>query len=35
MRIGYTGIRVNDMDKAIGFFTKVLGMKVRSKVNAK
>jgi lactoylglutathione lyase len=35
MRIGYTGIRVNDMDKAIGFFTKVLGMKLRSRINAK
>ncbi len=30
----YTGVRVRDLDKAIEFFTKVLGMKVRSRVEA-
>jgi lactoylglutathione lyase len=31
---GYTGLRVRDLDKAIEFFTKVLGMKVRARVPA-
>jgi lactoylglutathione lyase len=32
----YTGIRVNDLEKSVEFYTKVLGMKVtgRSKVEA-
>ncbi len=30
----YTGLRVRDLDKAIEFFTEVLGMKVRSRVDA-
>lgn len=30
----YTGIRVRDMDKAIDFFTKVLGMKLRGRIPA-
>ena len=30
----YTGIRVRDIDKAIDFFTSVLGMTLRSRVNA-
>ncbi len=34
MRFGYTGLRVQDLDKAIEFFTEVLGMKLRSKVDA-
>jgi lactoylglutathione lyase len=33
-RFGYTGLRVQDMDKAIEFFTNVLGMKLRSRVEA-
>jgi len=33
-RFGYTGLRVRDIDKAIGFFTRVLGMKLRSRVDA-
>jgi len=27
-KFGYTGIRVRDLDKAIEFYTKLLGMKV-------
>jgi len=30
----YTGIRVRDLDKAIDFFTKVLGMKLNGRVQA-
>jgi lactoylglutathione lyase len=30
----YTGIRVRDLDKAIEFFTRFLGMKVRSRIPA-
>jgi catechol 2,3-dioxygenase-like lactoylglutathione lyase family enzyme len=33
-KFGYTGIRVRDLDGAIAFFTKYLGMKVRSRVKA-
>ena len=33
-RFGYTGIRVRDLDGAIMFFTKYLGMKLRSRVKA-
>lgn len=31
---GYTGIRVRNLDSAIGFFTKVLGMKLDARVKA-
>ncbi len=31
-KFGYTGIRVRDLDKAIGFFSSVLGMKVRARI---
>jgi len=31
---GYTGIRVRDLDKAIDFFTKLLGMKVQVRIPA-
>ena len=31
---GYTGIRVRDLDKAIDFFTKLLGMKVQARIPA-
>ena len=31
---GYTGLRVRDLDQAIGFFTKMLGMKMRARVPA-
>ena len=34
MQFGYTGLRVRDIDEAVGFFTKVMGMKLRSKVDA-
>lgn len=34
MQFSYTGLRVQDLDKAIEFFTETLGMKVRSKVDA-
>lgn len=34
LRFGYTGIRVHDLDGAIEFFTKYLGMKLRSRVKA-
>ena len=33
-KFGYTGIRVRDLDKAIGFFRKVLGMKVQARIKA-
>ncbi len=33
-RFGYTGIRVRDLDGAIKFFTKYLGMRLRSRVKA-
>jgi lactoylglutathione lyase len=33
-RFSHTGLRVEDIDKAIEFFTKVLGMKLRSRVEA-
>jgi lactoylglutathione lyase len=34
IRFLYTGLRVKDLDKAIEFFTKVLGMKILSRVDA-
>jgi catechol 2,3-dioxygenase-like lactoylglutathione lyase family enzyme len=34
VKFSYTGIRVRDLDGAIDFFTKYLGMKVRSRVKA-
>lgn len=33
-RFSYTGIRVRNLDGAIGFFTKYLGMKLQSRVKA-
>jgi len=33
-KFGYTGIRVRDLDKAVEFFTKMLGMKVQSRIKA-
>ena len=33
-RFKYTGIRVRDLDGAIDFFTKILGMKLESRVKA-
>jgi catechol 2,3-dioxygenase-like lactoylglutathione lyase family enzyme len=33
-KFSYTGIRVRDLDGAIDFFTKYLGMKLRSRVKA-
>ncbi len=33
-KFGYTGIRVRDLDGAIDFFVKFLGMKLRSRVKA-
>jgi catechol 2,3-dioxygenase-like lactoylglutathione lyase family enzyme len=33
-RFGYTGIRVRDLDGAIAFFTKYLGMTLRFRVKA-
>jgi len=33
-RFKYTGIRVRDLDGAISFFTKVLGMKLESRIRA-
>ena len=33
-KFSYTGLRVQDLDGAIGFFTKVMGMTLRSKVEA-
>jgi lactoylglutathione lyase len=34
VQFGYTGLRVRDIDKAIEFFTKVLGMKLRARIEA-
>jgi catechol 2,3-dioxygenase-like lactoylglutathione lyase family enzyme len=34
LKFSYTGLRVRDLDGAIEFFTKYLGMKVRSRVKA-
>jgi lactoylglutathione lyase len=34
IRFGYTGLRVRDIDRAIEFFTSVLGMKLRERVEA-
>ena len=31
-KFGYTGIRVQDLDEAIKFFTKLLGMKVQARI---
>lgn len=33
-RFRYTGVRVRDLDGAINFFTKILGMKLESRVKA-
>lgn len=33
-KFGYTGIRVRDLDKAIDFFTNVLGMKLGHRIKA-
>ena len=33
-KFGYTGIRVRDLDEAIKFFTKLLGMKVQARIKA-
>ena len=33
-KFGYTGIRVRDLDKAIQFFTSVLGMKLQGRIRA-
>ena len=33
-RFRYTGIRVRDLDGAINFFTRILGMKLESRVKA-
>ena len=33
-KFGYTGIRVRDLDKAIQFFTSVLGMKLQGRIKA-
>ena len=30
----YTGVRVRDLDKAIDFFTKTLGMKLQARIKA-
>jgi catechol 2,3-dioxygenase-like lactoylglutathione lyase family enzyme len=35
LTFGYTGIRVRNLDGAIEFFTKYLGMKLRSRVRAR
>jgi lactoylglutathione lyase len=35
IRFRYTGVRVRDLDKAVDFFTDVLGMKVQARVNAR
>ena len=32
VKFGYTGIRVRDLDAAIDFLTKYLGMKVRARI---
>jgi lactoylglutathione lyase len=34
IKFGYTGLRVRDLDKAIEFFTDVLGMELRARVEA-
>jgi lactoylglutathione lyase len=34
MKFGYTGLRVQDLDGGVEFFTEVLGMKLKSKVDA-
>ncbi len=34
IKFGYTGLRVRDLDGAIEFFTKYLGMKLRARINA-
>ena len=31
-KFGYTGIRVRDLDRAIQFFTDVLGMKLQARI---
>jgi len=33
-KFGYTGIRVRDLEKAVDFFTKVLGMKIQARISA-
>jgi lactoylglutathione lyase len=33
-QFSYTGLRVQDLDRAVEFFTKVMGMKLRSRVEA-
>jgi lactoylglutathione lyase len=33
-KFGYTGVRVRDLDKAIQFFTSVLGMKLQARIKA-
>jgi len=33
-KFGYTGIRVRDLDKAIEFYTKLLGMEVQARIPA-
>jgi lactoylglutathione lyase len=33
-KFGYTGIRVRDLDRAIDFFTDVLGMKLQCRIKA-
>ena len=35
IQFSYPGLRVRDLDRAIRFFTEVLGMKLRSRVDAK
>ncbi|MDA4115755.1 MAG: VOC family protein [Thaumarchaeota archaeon] len=34
IKFGYTGLRVRDLDKAIEFFTNVMGMRFRARVEA-
>ncbi len=34
VKFGYTGLRVRDLDGAVDFFTKFLGMRLRSRVKA-
>ncbi len=34
LKFGYTGIRVRDLDGAIQFFTKYLGMKLQARIKA-
>lgn len=33
-KFGYTGVRVRDLNRAIEFFTKLLGMKVQARIKA-